>query len=178
MKAIIEELIKRYFELSLITTVMIPEKRGMGSSRAGSSMVRYHKVKVRAAKAWDVKDPTTSQYSDVLVEDLNDAEKEAISQQLFVITKAMIIADNKQEEMLTALKEKYLNYECKTFNEKPEDHLKIMEWCLIRLRAMGVISPFITMRLQPVYDNDDSFIGNKVVADEDTDDENEEEETP
>jgi len=163
MKKEINDLIRRYFELGLITVVLVPV-RGPSSTQ---SLV-YKEVRMRTAKAWGIKDIGTGEYSDELTKVLLDSEKEIVANELYEMTLAIIRAEDCEDDVVYGT-ETYLSVaDDVKFNKKTGSatHLDKMMWSIVRLRKLKIISPFIRQYLQPIQDNNDNLMGNKVVPEE------------
>lgn len=173
MKKEINDLISRYFGLGLITTALVPVK---GQS-AQQSLV-YKEVKMRTSKAWDIKEPTTQEYSDKLAMEMIQSEKMLIANELFELTKAIVLVEGVAEQKVYGDIVYYGTKDEVMYGRGTTHvgHLEKMMWCIVRLRALKVISPFIRQYLQPVLDNNGNLIGNKIVPEDQLDNVDQEEE--
>lgn len=166
MRKVINDLIQRYFELGLITTMLVPIKTGSGQGFV------YKEVRARTSLAWEMKDMQTGEYSDKMAVDLIELEKDNLANELFEMTKALIQAEGLTDEHIPGSTKAYLSEEDEVKADKKTGnmgHRDKMMWCIVRLRAMKVISPFIRQYLQPVDDNDGNMIGNKIVPEDQLD---------
>lgn len=165
MKKEINSLIERYFELGLITVALVPVKGAQAQS------LIYKEVKMRTAKAWDIRDMSTGEFSDDLAKKLLEEEKEIIATELFEMTLAIIRAEDVENDVVYG-SVTYLGPEDEVHFDKKTGtatHLEKMMWSIVRLRKLKIISPFIRQYLQPVLDNQNNLIGNKVVPEEQLD---------
>lgn len=157
MKEIVDKLINEYYEPGLITTVMIPMKGAGGKD----GKLIYKEARMRTAKAWDVKDEETGEFSDDNVVNMIEKIRKEKAEQLYQITVSIIKSQNVQtQEVING--EKYL---AKSEENKIKglEHPQKMAWCLLRLNKLGVVSFFIEQFMQQINDKDGDPIGWKIV---------------
>lgn len=161
MNRIIQNLIDNYYKLQpfMETQQLIPK----GHGNTGFIVLRSTS---RAAEIWNYLNPGTKQPDDDLANEALRAAMIKIANQLFFITKGIILSENKSDEIVFG-KEKFLGIS----SDKDMDHEEKINWCIVRLYKLGVIDYQITEIHQPIVDNDGVLFGNKRVAEEEKDDE-------
>ena len=137
MKAIIMDLIKKYYSLgqTVKDTVII----GQGAK----AMVRM--LVNRTAIAWDITD-RDGEYDDTLTELLLEKERNRIAEQLYGMTEDILISLSKSDKW----------YAIDT-RHNITDHRTRMSWCMRALIWLEVINPYDVMYLSAMETEGDTY---------------------
>ncbi|MAH50110.1 hypothetical protein CMI37_30095 [Candidatus Pacearchaeota archaeon] len=149
MKKTITELIRKYNDLGLVTPVTYMTQRGQVRS--------ITKHLQRSAVLWDCIDRLSNKPSDSMAELIIRKEKMMVSRLLYKMTKKILVNNGLAKELKPDVEEE----------EFMKDHEGMFEYCIEKLLALRIITPFLRAYYSPLEDEEGVLFGAKQVAEED-----------